>query len=133
MAAKDIVAVVSRSFGPPPPPLPPPPLAKSVAGPGQKNTDERQPLALVNVDSLKHNWVSWRNAEGCLVISKRHQPSSQGGVLLPLLSCCKCFNVMYLCRNCLPASVARDSVRAYITEFQVSKKTTIVKTVRSHQ
>jgi len=136
--ARDLVAVllvVSRSFCPPPLPLLPPPLTKSAAG--QKNTDERQPLALMNGNSLKHNWVSWRNAEGCLVIFKRQQPSSQGGVLLSLLSCSKCFNVMHLCSSCLPASVARDLVRAYIMKFQVAKKTvtTMMKTVtmRSHQ
>jgi len=30
---------------------------------------------------VRHSWVSWRNAEGYLVMAERQQPSSQDGVI----------------------------------------------------
>jgi len=98
MAARNLVAAVSRSSCPPPPRLSAPPLPPSLHGKraaGQRNTDERQPLAPLTGNSLKHNWVSWRNAEGSLVMAERQQCSSQGDslnmALLLLLPCYICY------------------------------------------
>lgn len=97
MTARNLVAAVSRSSCPPPPQLSAPPLPPSLLGKsaaGQRNTDERQPLAPLTGNSLKHNWVSWRNAEGSLVMAERQQCSSQGDslnmALLLLLPCYTC-------------------------------------------
>jgi len=97
MTARNLVAAVSRSSCPPPPQLSAPPLPPSLLGKsaaGQRNTDERQPLAPLTGNSLKHNWVSWRNAEGSLVMAERQQCSGQGDslnmALLLLLPCYTC-------------------------------------------
>mmetsp|Transcript_82179 Transcript_82179/g.133352 ORF Transcript_82179/g.133352 Transcript_82179/m.133352 type:complete len:217 (-) Transcript_82179:169-819(-) len=44
---------------------------------GQNCPVVRQPLA--SLQGSSGNWVSWRNAEGHLVMAERQQPSSQGG------------------------------------------------------
>lgn len=58
-----------------------PPLPVGKSAESQVNTGERKPLAPLkgNLNSIKHNWVSWRDEGGNIVMAERVQPTSRKG------------------------------------------------------